>query len=127
MVTLVNAARRAQGSSTLGWLNPALYVLYPAFTNDITSGDNRCLAGGIMGPRCCKEGFYAAPGWDPVTGLGTIDFERFKDTLMQVGVLSAGGGVVTQEGTAAAASHSSNIKEGEWLWSSSIIKDTAYM
>ena len=82
MVALVNAARRASGNSTLGWLNPALYSLYPSFVNDITSGDNRCVAAGAP---CCGEGFYAAPGWDPVTGLGSINFDKFLSTMMGAG------------------------------------------
>jgi len=78
MVSLVNSARRAAGNSTLGWLNPALYALYPAFVNDVTSGDNKCLTSGIP---CCSEGFTATTGWDPVTGLGSIDFNKFLHTF----------------------------------------------
>ncbi len=82
MVSLVNSARRERGKSTLGWLNPALYALYPAFVHDITHGENRCLAAGAP---CCEQGFVAAQGWDPVTGLGSIDFEKFKQTMMDIG------------------------------------------
>ena len=82
MISLVNSARLAQGNSTVGFLNPALYANYPAFTNDITSGDNKCMAVGYMGVRCCREGFYAATGWDPVTGLGSIDFKRFQQVML---------------------------------------------
>jgi len=78
MVSLVNSARRAAGNSTLGWLNPALYALYPAFVNDVTSGDNKCLSEGVT---CCSQGFYATTGWDPVTGLGSIDFAKFLQTF----------------------------------------------
>ena len=34
--------------------------------NDIVNGSN---------PGCGTKGFQAAPGWDPVTGLGTLNFE----------------------------------------------------
>lgn len=78
MVSLVNAERRAAGNSTLGWLNPVLYSLYPAFVNDITSGDNKCLS---AGHSCCDQGFYATVGWDPASGLGSIDFDKFRKTL----------------------------------------------
>ena len=81
MISLVNSARRANGNSTLGWLNPALYALHPAFVNDITSGDNRCVA---AGEQCCQQGFFAAKGWDPVTGLGSLDFEKFKTAMMGI-------------------------------------------
>ena len=66
ILALVNGLRIEAGKPPLGWLNPALYTsLHTAFT-DITSGNN---------PGCSTQGFYAAPGWDPVTGWGTIDFE----------------------------------------------------
>ena len=67
MVSLVNAARQAIGKPSLGWINPALYSLSHKFINDITSGDNTCSV-----EFCCTNGFYAAPGWDPVTGLGSV-------------------------------------------------------
>ena len=44
--------------------------------HDITEGDN----------FACGEdqelGFVVAPGWDPVTGLGTPDFEKLLDAWM---------------------------------------------
>jgi hypothetical protein len=81
MVSLVNSARRASGKSTLGWMNPALYALYPTFTNDITSGDNKCT---LNGYGCCTQGFYATDDWDPVTGLGSINFELFKAAMLGI-------------------------------------------
>jgi len=55
----------------LGFLNPLLYQMYAeapdAFT-DVTVGDNKCTEDGCS-PGC--KGYYAAKGWDPVTGLGT--------------------------------------------------------
>ena len=69
MVSLVNAARLAAGKSALGWLNPALYAFSSKFIlKDITSGDNKHTLSGLN----CTQGFYAAPGWDPVTGLGSV-------------------------------------------------------
>jgi len=81
MVSLVNAARRSQGNSTVGFLNPALYALSDSFANDITVGDNKCLASGY---GCCSQGFYASSGWDPVTGLGSIDFQKFQTALLNI-------------------------------------------
>ena len=81
MISLVNSARLAQGNSTVGFLNPALYANYPAFTNDITSGDNKCVASDAT---CCSHGFYATSGWDPVTGLGSINFELFAASLLNM-------------------------------------------
>jgi hypothetical protein len=87
MVSLVNTARLEAGQPTLGWLNPTLYSLHAAssssasFVNDIVEGSNHCAAGGMV---CCDEGFRAAPGWDPVTGLGSLNFAKFKATMMEV-------------------------------------------
>ena len=105
-VSLVNAQRKSKGMSTMGYINPFLYKYYACFTNDITSGDNKCAAvtydfgssqsassslNGYYSPlyytysddgwwsddndfsfrplvTCCSEGFFAAKGWDPVTG-----------------------------------------------------------
>ncbi|TBU33346.1 subtilisin-like protein [Dichomitus squalens] len=68
LITAVNDARIAIGKKPVGWINPALYS--PWFVgafNDVTNGTN---------PGCGTEGFRASPGWDPVTGLGTPNFER---------------------------------------------------
>ena len=89
MVSLVNSFRRAAGNSTLGFLNPVLYSLYPAFVNDITSGDNRCMSAGAS---CCQQGFYATAGWDPASGLGSIDFDKFLKTMMNIPSAAAVGG-----------------------------------
>ena len=88
MISLVNSARRAAGKPSLGFLNPALYALHSTFVNDITEGENNCLAAGA---QCCAEGFYAATGWDPVTGLGSIDFAKFLKTMMEVEIPTVGG------------------------------------
>ncbi len=42
----------------------------PNAFHDITVGHNRCTLGGT----CCKYGYGATTGWDPVTGLGTFSF-----------------------------------------------------
>ncbi|KAJ7227821.1 family S53 protease [Mycena haematopus] len=66
MIALVNDRLIAAGKPVLGFLNPFLYS--PAGRgafHDITSGNN---------PGCNTNGFSAGPGWDPVTGLGTPDF-----------------------------------------------------
>ena len=78
MVSLVNAARLGDGKPSLGFLNPVLYSGYTSFANDIVSGSNKCPA--ISG-TCCMEGFNAASGWDPATGLGSIDFSKFMTAL----------------------------------------------
>jgi subtilase family serine protease len=86
MISLVNAARMKKGLSAVGWINPALYALYQNFTMDITSGDNKCSA---YGELCCDEGFETADGWDPVTGLGSLNFTLFKETFLSLGKKSS--------------------------------------
>lgn len=81
MVSLVNAARVAAGKGGLGWINPSLYKYSSQFTKDVTSGNNRCVVGG----SCCTTGFAAKSGWDPVTGLGSVNFASFKSTLTSLG------------------------------------------
>ena len=75
LVSLVNAQRLQAGRSTLGWLNPSIYANAGGFTNDIVSGDNKCTANP---DACCDVGFSAAVGWDPVTGFGSVDFQKFS-------------------------------------------------
>ncbi|KAH8897744.1 subtilisin-like protein [Thozetella sp. PMI_491] len=60
VLTLINEKRIAAGKSTLGFVNPILYA-HPEAFNDVTGGSN---------PGCGTDGFPAAKGWDPVTGLG---------------------------------------------------------
>ena len=75
----INAARMAAGKGSVGWINPALYANSSTFVNDITSGNNRC--GGLDSNQrytCCTEGFFATSGWDPTTGLGSIDYRRMS-------------------------------------------------
>jgi len=43
--------------------------------NDITSGSN---------PGFCDKGFSATEGWDPATGLGTMNFEKFSKVVEEL-------------------------------------------
>jgi subtilase family serine protease len=57
----------------LGFINPALYAIargrsYHAAFHDITKGSNT-----VEFPPQTVRGYSAAPGWDPVTGLGSPD------------------------------------------------------
>jgi len=73
LVTLVNSQRIANGKSALGFLNTALYQNTDIF-NLVGGGENNCTAGRV----CCDEGFYAnGNGWDPLTGLGSVDYVKF--------------------------------------------------
>eukprot|EP00475_Leptophrys_vorax_P001461 TRINITY_DN107_c0_g1_i1.p1 TRINITY_DN107_c0_g1~~TRINITY_DN107_c0_g1_i1.p1 ORF type:complete len:551 (-),score=151.65 TRINITY_DN107_c0_g1_i1:92-1744(-) len=81
MITLINDARIAAGKSALGFLNQALYSLDSSVWNDIVSGDNTCTANSQI---CCEQGFSAAQGWDPVSGLGTPIFQSLKQALVSL-------------------------------------------
>jgi hypothetical protein len=49
-------------------------------------GSSKCpnpsMTGVMVG--CCKHGFRAGKGWDPLTGLGSIDFQRLRDELLKL-------------------------------------------
>ncbi|KAK6428759.1 Tripeptidyl-peptidase sed1, partial [Oleoguttula sp. CCFEE 5521] len=64
ILTRINEERIAERKSTIGFVNPALYA-HPEVLHDITVGNNS---------GCGTPGFYAAPGWDPLTGLGTPNY-----------------------------------------------------
>eukprot|EP00981_Chlorochromonas_danica_P004459 scaffold902_cov254-Ochromonas_danica.AAC.5 len=81
MISLINAARRARNLPFLGWMNPLLYTYSDSFVNDITVGDNRCTA---FASKCCPIGFDATAGWDPVTGLGSVDFSKLLSLALSV-------------------------------------------
>ena len=72
IVTLLNEARIAKGKGPVGFLNPTMYKNPGAF-NDITIGNN---------PGCGTGEFNATPGWDPVTGLGTPNFQKLKKVFL---------------------------------------------
>ncbi|GJJ08142.1 hypothetical protein Clacol_002350 [Clathrus columnatus] len=72
MITAINDARLTIGKKPVGFINPAASLYSSLFSfalNDITSGNN---------PGCGTSGFNATTGWDPVTGLGTPNFETLK-------------------------------------------------
>jgi hypothetical protein len=90
IVSLANSKRKAAGLSTLGFLNPLLYANYASFVHDVVEGDNKCTSAydGVLVNNtvqyigtCCKQGFYATAGWDPVTGLGSINVAKFLDFI----------------------------------------------
>ncbi|EPS41024.1 hypothetical protein H072_5086 [Dactylellina haptotyla CBS 200.50] len=68
IVTLLNQDRIYRKKTPLGFLNPALYA-HPEILNDIKVGNN---------PGCGTNGFKASVGWDPVTGLGTPNFNKMR-------------------------------------------------
>ncbi|KAJ5017413.1 Tripeptidyl-peptidase sed2 [Colletotrichum sp. SAR 10_99] len=78
MVALANDKRIREGKAPLGFLNPLLYSdkLRSAFV-DVTSGSSgSCPIGDQV-----ESGWLATEGWDPATGLGTLDFAKFIEAL----------------------------------------------
>ncbi|KAF8268122.1 subtilisin-like protein [Lactarius quietus] len=67
IISLLNDYQLSVDQPPLGFLNPWLYGGGLDGLNDIASGTN---------PGCNTGGFSAAVGWDPVTGLGTLNFEK---------------------------------------------------
>jgi len=83
IITLANSLRLNRGKSSLGFVNPILYQLFvddPTIFHDVVQGNNRCTASSI----CCSYGFNASPGWDPVTGLGSVNVGRLLDALKKI-------------------------------------------
>lgn len=80
MISVINAQRQLNGKSTIGFINPTIYASQNSGKfNDIISGTNKCCSSGgntVSGsnPYCCDSGFEATTGWDPVTGLGSVNY-----------------------------------------------------
>ena len=88
MISLLNAQLAAVNRSSVGFLNPTLYVAgsqtnMNSIFNDIninslsgTAGSNYCCANSNY-PKtssvCCAAGFTASEGWDPTTGMQFIE------------------------------------------------------
>lgn len=87
MIALINDRLLNAGKTPMGFLNPTLYSLYsstPAAFNDITRGNNECTEG-----ICCTQGYSAVAGWDPATGLGTVNLEALSEAVLKLKGVSA--------------------------------------
>eukprot|EP01047_Picozoa_sp_COSAG01_P052354 COSAG01_NODE_5498_length_4224_cov_2.723152_3_plen_88_part_00 len=84
LIALANAHRAPKPA--LGPLNALLYKLastHPGVVfNDIVEGHNRCVVPG----RCEGGGFSCAPGWDAVTGLGSLNLAALLAALAELGL-----------------------------------------
>jgi subtilase family serine protease len=70
----------------VGFVNPALYLLshtkeYAKDFHDITTGNNTFVGEGGNGITVTVNGFNAAQGWDPTTGLGTPNVANLLSLL----------------------------------------------
>jgi len=73
MTTLVDSVFGRQGD-----LNPLLYLFvaraeYSRVFHDVTTGNNSVVLADANGNPVTINGYNATPGWDAVTGLGSID------------------------------------------------------
>ena len=90
MLSNINAARIASGKGSVGWVNPALYTNSSLFVNDITGGNNKCASTNPTTlPICCTQGYYATTGWDPVTGLGSINYGKMVASFSALGSVTS--------------------------------------
>jgi len=69
MISLINDQLALAGKKPLGYLNPFLYSIPQAFY-DVTIGSDMIDRSG----NDVEFGFNCAPGWDPPSGLGTVNF-----------------------------------------------------
>jgi tripeptidyl-peptidase-1 len=78
MLATLNALRLKAGKNVLGYVNPLLYQAAadcPHCFTDITSG-------GSNPGECPDMGFETYAGWDPTTGLGSLNFGNLRDYIM---------------------------------------------
>ena len=97
MFSTINAARHNVGKGSLGWINPLLYMNATSFIRDITAGNNLCPSE----ESCCSQGFYATTGWDPATGLGSVDFGNLQTLLVSLGEVNGAASAPVLEPTPA--------------------------
>ncbi|GAB1214565.1 Tripeptidyl-peptidase sed2 [Aspergillus terreus] len=86
IISLLNDARLREGKPTMGFLNPWLYGEGREALNDVVVGgskgcDGRDRFGGKPNgsPVVPFASWNATQGWDPVTGLGTPNFEKMLE------------------------------------------------
>ncbi|CAO1639400.1 unnamed protein product [Sympodiomycopsis kandeliae] len=79
LIARLNENRNRIGKKSIGFINPILYKYFNNGKNlilkDITQGNN---------PGCGTQGFSAVEGYDPVTGLGTPNFEPLNALLLSL-------------------------------------------
>jgi tripeptidyl-peptidase-1 len=73
IISLLNDARLNAGKKPLGFLAPLLYTMStasPASFHDITVGTSSWSRASYS----CKYGYGCSVGWDPASGLGSLDY-----------------------------------------------------
>jgi tripeptidyl-peptidase-1 len=88
VVSNLNAARLAQGKGVLGFLNPFLYSLNSGLKDIVHGGSTGC-TGTSRTSRLPTTfvpyaSWNATKGWDPVTGLGTPEFDKLLQAALSL-------------------------------------------
>jgi tripeptidyl-peptidase I len=96
-ITLVNGLRAAENRTSIGWINKTLYKaaessssnsnsnISASIYNDVTEGNTKCCSNSYISKAiCCSQGFVASEGWDPVSGHGSVDFQKFASVFETV-------------------------------------------
>jgi hypothetical protein len=92
VLALVNDARLRAGQPPVGFVNPWLYM-NPSALNDIVDGGSLGCSGTDLQSNVNITGagiipyasWNATVGWDPVTGLGTPNFQAMKASALSAG------------------------------------------
>ena len=87
IVALLNSARLSAHKPPLGFLNPFIYSKgYTALTDIVNGGSKGCtgkdIYSGLPTPFVPYASWNATPGWDPVTGYGTPNFQKLLRLVM---------------------------------------------
>ena len=87
IISLLNAARMAEGMRPLGFLNPWLYSDgYKGLTDIVDGGSRGCtgqdIYSGLPAPFVPFASWNATKGWDPATGFGTPNFPALKELAL---------------------------------------------
>eukprot|EP00035_Acanthoeca_spectabilis_P039121 m.59220 g.59220 ORF g.59220 m.59220 type:complete len:1014 (+) comp9451_c0_seq1:84-3125(+) len=90
MVSLLNSQLASQGKPPLGFLNPTLYGAPASVFNDVTTGNNGAPRG-VPGTSCTNA-YPAGPGWDAVSGRGTVKLQPLLQYHLSANANSGGGG-----------------------------------
>lgn len=87
VIGVLNTQLIRAGKGYLGFLNPTLYQAYTATNgsafNDVKKGNINCRGQNSPGNSiCCATGYSAGLGWDPASGLGSINFPILRDHVL---------------------------------------------
>lgn len=80
IVGLVNSALIGAGKSPLGFMNPFLYSVARKAFQEVDGGGSKGCSLMLEEPTVSLN---ATEGWDPISGIGTPDFQKLLSIAMQ--------------------------------------------